>query len=71
VRRAFAWLLILAGAALTVGGAALVFSESRRELLAAGGGAIVLGLALLALGVVLRPQRRERRAADWRFSPRR
>jgi hypothetical protein len=57
-------------AALVVGGAALVFSESRALFLAAGGGAIVVGLAGLAVGIVLRSPS-ERRAREWRFSPRR
>ena len=71
MRRVAAWILILVGAALAVAGAAIVFSEPRRSLLAAGGAAIALGLAVLACGIVVRPGRRAQRATEWHFAPRR
>ena len=70
MKRVAAWILIAAGAVLTVGGAAFVFSESRVSLVAGGGGAIVVGLVLLAWGIVLRARTRKRRPGDWRFAPR-
>jgi hypothetical protein len=70
VRRVAASIVILVGAALTLGGAALVFSEPRRELVLEGAGAILLGLAILVGGIALKPRRRERRAREWPLSPR-
>jgi hypothetical protein len=54
IRRVLAWGSIVVGAALAVGGSAVIFTQPALEYVAAGGAAIGGGLALLALGIAFR-----------------